>query len=89
VNAKDVAKPLESGAVHGFKFQFGIDDAKVAAQLRLLADAIEGKHTFILGDGRGAYYIRVDQVHTEQTASRDDFTTSKITLTVAEMVEAP
>lgn len=84
MDAYDVSKPIASGAVDGFRFQFGIDVAKVAAQLRELADAIEANHTMVLIDDNRMPRIVVDRITHESTADREDFTTSKITIILAE-----
>jgi hypothetical protein len=88
MNAYEVAKPLKSGIVDGFTFAFGVDEAKVAAQLRKLADAIEGKTELVLmADDRCMPLIVVERVTHETTADREDFTTSKITIIVAERIK--
>jgi acyl-CoA hydrolase len=88
MNAYEVAKPLDGSVVDGFKFCFGIDDAKVVAQLRKFADAIEGKEMVVLADGKTrAVQIIVERVTHETSADREDFTTSKITFIVAERIK--
>lgn len=91
MNAYEVAKPLMgSGVVDGFRFAFGVDEAKVAAQLRKLADAIEAKtEVIVLADDQRMPKIFVEQISFESTAARDDFTTSKITIIVAERKAFP
>lgn len=85
MDAYDVSKPIKSGAVDGFHFAFGVDDARVAAQLRKLADAIEDKRELILlADDNRMPQIVVERISFESTADREDFTTSKITIIVAE-----
>lgn len=85
LDAYDVSKPVRSSIVDGFHFCFGVDDAKVAAQLRKLADAIEGKRELVLlADDNRMPQIVVERISFESTADRDDFTTSKITIIVAE-----
>lgn len=88
MNAYEVAKPLSgSGVVDGFAFSFGIDPPKVAAQLRRLADAIEGNvEAIVLADENRVPSVFVERVTHETTAYREDFTTSKITMIIAERI---
>lgn len=86
MNAYDVAKPL-SGPVDGFVFAFGVDHKKVAAQLRKLADAIESTGEVMVLTKDDMPEIYVERVSFESTACRDDFTTSKITMIIAEKIK--
>lgn len=87
MNAYEVSKPLPGSVADEFKFHFGIDQAKVVAQLRKLADAIETSQTAVLGDGNGKFFIEVERVTYETSADREDFTTSKITIILAEKIK--
>lgn len=83
MNAYEVSKPTH--IIDGFRFGFGVDNAKVAAQLRKLADAIEAdREMLLLADDQRMPLITVERISHESIADRDDFTISKITITVAE-----
>lgn len=84
MNAYDCAKLLSGSPVDGFRFSFGVDAARVAAQLRKLADAILADETVVLGDGNGVALVTVEKIQFETTAERDDFTTSKLTMILTE-----
>jgi hypothetical protein len=88
LNAYQVSKPIKGSVVDGFHFAFGIENEKVAAQLRHLADAIDSGTKVVTGDGNGHLDVIVERMTFESTAQRDDFTTSRITMIVAEKVKA-
>ena len=90
MNAYEVSKPIATGAVDGFRFGFGVDNAKVAAQLRKLANAIEASHEMVLlADDQRMPLISVERLSVETIADKDDFTLTKITMTIAERIKTP
>lgn len=85
MNAYEVSNPLSYG--DEFRFSFGVNDAKVAAALRKLADGIEStKETVLIGDENRMPRITVERFSVENTAHWDDFTLTKITIVIAEKV---
>lgn len=89
LNAYSVAQPLKGSIVDGFTFTFGVDKERVAAQLRLLADAIESGQKMVLIDQYREPRVTVERITFESTAQADDFTTSRVTMILTEKVPAP
>ena len=89
MNAYDVSKPL-STTQEEFTYAFGISQAKVAEQLRKLADSIENNNgPLLLTDKNGLPRSYVERFATETIADAEDFTISRIriTLSLAEKVK--
>ncbi len=81
MNAYDIAND-------DLTFGFGIDQAKVAAELRKLADALDSRSdtsyadvVLLCGDD-GKPLVTVERFSVESIAARDDFTTTKIKIEI-------